>query len=492
MKVLMDPVYTGRAHTCSTSYVFWEIIEETIQARDDVFFYLMYPRSSEDSPEEMAFLQRHSNRVTLLPYDYAVTDRLGEAFKLNDSLLEYISPGPSKFWDWDVLLTSRISMIPFMRNCSGRVTASYKSGTVRQIIGIECMPIFSFRDTVPWTIHGLNDMPSLAAYMAADKIVVADLWTKREVQQLARHWLSPSVARDLPSKIVESIPVPLQRLHRDCPKDPFSSDPETPFNVVFTGRMTGTRNFKEVADVFRNHYSFPIGTEAFLKFIVSTNSQASGAAKTGEIDFMDIQKNNREQFHALLKTKAHVVVNLSTVEDFSLSTYEPLLFGVPVIVPDRPWTSFLGPTYPFRVKGAAEAYAMVKLFAEDYDEQMARFWTWEETHWDLLVQSERNVSTAHQVRIALAQHEEWLHKDLTERDAGGMYKGLVQELLDTGDEIVRPLEFANEKGQLTTTAKSWKGIPMSLRPNQHLLKVYANMMGFADTNEPGVMRRKQQ
>ncbi|QXN72755.1 glycosyltransferase [Rhodobacter phage RcZahn] len=480
MKVLIDPVYTAKVNQCSTSYLTWEIIEEMVSARSDVFFYLLVPPDMDEA--EQAFVSRHADRVRTFPYPYVKTDRVSELFKLDANLVQYLSPGDSPVWDYDVLLTSRIQQLPYMRNVANR-RANFSHGTHRLFLGLEEMPMFSFRDTVPW--HDEMDLVSLAAYESAGGIIVNNLWTKTMVTQVARQWLAPSRVMQLTKQMHEAVPVKLQRLKVPAEPKPIGDT----FNVVFAGRMTGTRNFKEVADVFRKHYSYPIGTEKALRFIVTTNSQSQGASNAGEIDFMEIQKNNREQFHALLQTTAHVVVNLSTVEDFSLSTYEPLLFGVPVIVPNKPWTSFLGDDYPFRTHGVTEAYAMVKQFADDYAGQMAKFRKWEATTWKRLVEGPKNVPTVEMVRRLMEDHEQALHSDLKGRDAGAMYMALVQELLDTGEEFVKPLEYAKGKGLLTTTAKSWTGIPISLRPSQYLLKVYANLMGLQDTNDPGVMRR---
>lgn len=478
---MIDPVYTARADQCSTSFLVWEIIEHMIQDRDDVFFYLMYPESSQGNPLEMDFLNRHPDRVTLIPYPYVKTDRVSEMFKLDNNMVKYLAPGESPVWDYDVVLTSRIPQLPFMRYVANRTT-NFSKGTHRLFLGLEEMPMFSFRDTVPW--HDHMDFTSLNAYDSSGGIVINNLWTKKLVNQVARGLLAPSKVISITNNMHEALPVRLKRIDTKQVTHPTDT-----LNVIFAGRMTGTRNFKEVADVFRKHYSYPIGTSKDLKFIVTTNSQSQGASDAGETDFMDIQKNTRVQFHALLQSTAHVVVNLSTVEDFSMSTYEPLTFGIPVIVPNKPWTSFLGEDYPFRTHSTTDAYAMVKEFAEDYEGQMVKFRKWEETTWKELVEGPRNVPTAELTRDLIYAHEKRLHADLNGRDAGAMYKGLIQELIDKGDEIIRPLDYAQEKGQLTTTAKSWTGIPITLRPSQYLLKVYANLMGFQDTNEAGVLKR---
>lgn len=483
MKILIDGVYTGRVHKCSTSYVMWEIITGLIDWRDDIFFYLLAPPLDKTNPEETAFLSRHQDRVTVLPYKYLQTDRVEEAFKINDELLHLISPGDTPVWDYDVVLTSRIPQIPMMRNASGR-EANFDKGTHRLFVGIECMPFFSFRDTVPWTSGGRMDLHSLASYEAAGAILIADLWSKAEILKIAKQWLTPSRAVNIGKNISEVLPTKLQRLQ----VGKYQKAADT-LNVMFAGRMTGTRNFKEVADLFRKHASFPLDKARKVNFTVSTNSMSVGTVETGELDFIDIQFNNRDAFYKALREQAHLVVNLSTVEDFSLSTYEPLWMGVPTIVPRHEWTNFLGADYPFRAGNFTEAYALVKDFANDYAGQYAKFVKWEATTWKALVEGPRNVSTIEGVKTLLEAHEKKLHATLGGGSAGGVYKEILRRADTIPDKRMEMLQFAYKQNYFLTNAKQWHGIPIGLRPCEYLLKVYANLAGWRDTNDAGIMER---
>jgi hypothetical protein len=486
VKILIDPVYTGKAHKCSTSYLVWEIMEGLSKWRDDVFFYLMYPEASEANEEEMAFLKRMPDRVKLLPYPYIQADRVEEMFKLHEKLIHYLAPGDSPVWDYDIVISSRTPQLPFMRNVAGREVANYPKGSQRLFLALEEMPIFSFRDTVSWAGGGHMDLQSLAAYQSAGAVVINNLWTKAEVLKVGRQWLSPSKIMDLTKTMHEAVPVKLTRLEVKTPKKAGDT-----LNVVFAGRMTGTRNFKEVAELFRKHFSYPLGKgDRKVRFIVTTNSMSTGSTNVGEIDFMEIQHNNREQFHKLLREEAHVVVNLSTVEDFSLSTYEPLLFGVPVIVPSEPWADFLGKDYPFRVGNFTEAYAAVKAFATGYNTRITEFQKWERTTWKDMVEGPRNQPTVNTIKRLVAEHEAMLHQRLEKSEGGASYKEMCKgiaalPLADSG--LIDPLEYAHSQGYFLTNAKQWKGIPVGKRPCAHLLKVYLNMAGYRDTNSPGMM-----
>src|SRR5215203_4465701 len=104
----------------------------------------MYPTNSEKSEEEMKFLRRMPDRVKLFPYPYLQGDRLEEMFKLHDDFIHLLAPGDTPIWDWDVCISSRIMQLPMMRNVSCR-EANYPHGTHRLFVGLEEMPIFSFR-----------------------------------------------------------------------------------------------------------------------------------------------------------------------------------------------------------------------------------------------------------------------------------------------------------------------------------------------------------
>jgi hypothetical protein len=51
MKILIDPVYTGRPSTCSTSYLAWEIIDRLCARHDDAIQQLGWDRFDVTDPE---------------------------------------------------------------------------------------------------------------------------------------------------------------------------------------------------------------------------------------------------------------------------------------------------------------------------------------------------------------------------------------------------------------------------------------------------------
>lgn len=480
-KLLIDPVYTGRPSTCSTSYLAWEIIRDLAAWRADAFFYLLCPQDKLADETQRAFLEQFPERVKLVPIEAITMDRMQELQRFTSDLTGVLHPGNLVAWDADIIITSRIPQMVNFRTNLGRPNA-FGRGTYQAIYGLEEMPIYSFRDTVPWGNTGEMDLHSLAAYQMADGVIINNLWTKTKVTQVARQWLSPSRVRELDGKMYEAVPVTLERLKL---KTKLWQPGET-FNVAFVGRVTGTRNFQEVAELFRKQFSFGLGKE-HVKFIVSTQSQSFGSINVGEIDFVDVEHNGREAFHQMLKERAHVVVNLSTVEDFSLSTYEPLAYGVPVIVPDREWTGFLGKDYPFRAADFTEAYALVREIIHDYATMYDKFRAWEQTTWAELVAGPRNVKTADILKGLIEQHEAKLMSMLDTREVGARYREIVAKVVAEGRDKVDMRKLIEDEGLLPMDHKGL--VPLNKRPSYYLLKVLMNRAGYRDTVETGVVEK---
>jgi hypothetical protein len=484
-KLFLDPVYTGRPSTCSTSYLAWEIIKHLSAKYDDAFFYLLVPGKLFDpttrNEDDWAFVTQMSDRVRLLPYPYQPQDRIAEMNKCDELLAKYLGPAGYDCWDWDVLLTSRVPQLPFMRNVSGR-ELNYPHGTPRLFLGMDEMPMFSFRDTIAWASNGNMDLASLAAYQSAGGVLMNNLWSKTAIEQVARQWLAPSKVRQLMPSIHECVPVKLERL--GLKPRPMGKE----LRVAFCGRMTGTRNFKEVAELFRKQFSFPLGKNGVeVKFVISTNSLSSGSTKHGDISFVEVQHNDRTKFHPLLDD-VHVVVNLSTVEDFSLSTYEPLLHGAPVIVFNKPWTGFLGADYPFRVDNFTQAYAMITAFAKDYVGEYLRFGAWEENTWKGVVEGPQNRTTVEAVDSLVTEHQAYLFDRIAKTEGGAVYREIVEVCNKSDGNVVDALSVARSMDRFVDKGDSY-AIPVGKRPNLYLLKPYMNMAGWRDTNQPGVFRR---
>jgi hypothetical protein len=480
VKVLFDPVYTARPSVCSTSYLCWQIIEHLLP-HEDMFFVVLVPETALANEDEAKFLNRYPDRVKLVPYDPITTDRMKEHWTFRTAFADFVQPAHKDLWDVDAIVSSRMNQL-LMWRMNGTRRMTFGKGSLRAVIGLEEMPQFSFSDTVSWGPGGNMDLLSLANYASADAVVISSLWARKEVLRVAREYLAPSKARKLEQDIYEALPIRVQEFDLwDLDKVEAKKDP---FNVAFCGRITGTRNFKDVAELFRKQFSFPLG-KGNMKFVVSTNSSSSGSSNYGDVSIIDFEYNDREKFHAFLKDRAHVAVNLSTVEDFSLSTYEPLLMGVPTIVANRPWADFLGPTYPFRVKNEVEAYAWLNEAATHYGEFYKRFREWHDGFWKSWVKSDQNVTTAEVVEDLLLGHQTQLTAFLVDREMGQTWRELIAKQKGKTLDLGKMLEAAD----MMPPWGAPKGAVVTKTPTFQLVKQLAFLAGWKDTLEPGVVVR---
>lgn len=487
-KIIFDPVYTGLPSTCSTSYLVWELIEELSKWRDDYYFYLFYPHEVMDDEYEMEFLRRHTDRVTILPVEAVISDRKRSFWSLASDVYELIAPGLHPGWDAEFVVTSRIPQIPAFKHVSGKA-GGWSQNLPRHVFGLEEMPMLSFRETT--TAHPEQfDLITYTAYRLSDGVIFNNSWTKKLLMKEGRKHLSPGHLKEMGNKIVEAVPIPLTPLNLRS-----THQLEGDFHVVFTGRMTATRRFKDVLRVFTNTFAYDVGgKKKHVRYTISTNSRSAGSSSaldgtTGE--FVDLQMNNRASFHKLLHEKAHVVVNLSVVEDFSLSTYEPLLFGIPVIVADKPWSEFLGKDYPFRAASNTEAYALVKEFIHNYEAMYEKFRAWEATTWREVIASALNTTTATHLKEMLVRAEkeidDWFLEPSTgtRELRGGSYKEEADELVKDRPEFIDLTAHFSE----LYDERNLRRVAVGKRPTFLMLKRLVMLRGYRDTQQLGVLQR---
>lgn len=474
MKLLLDCVYTQRPRVCSTSYLMWELVEELSKERDDLFFYVLYP-PDRMADEDWQFVKRFEDRVTLLPLRQSTSDRLSELTMLRNQLRFYLNPWNLYCWDADVIVSSRIPMLKYFQVHSAR-EGSKAQKTLRMFVGLEEMPFLPFRDTVPWGSVMYPD--TLVSYGLMDAVLVNHQWMVKELKPYLREVFSPAWQKRILERIHEVVPVKLERLTLE--RKYAGGD----FNVTFVGRITSTRNFMGAVEVFRKQFSYPIGpNKQAMKYLVSTNSETANG-DFGETDFIDMQMNDRPKFYEFLK-HAHVAVNLSTVEDFSLTTYETLKAGVPTIVGTYPWNDFLGPSYPFRVKTLTEAYALLNAFTTDYAGMYAKFKHWEETWWRAYVESSLNETTSERLLAEIELFEAKREKNLGE---GGYFQEMLAQVPVEGDTIDLN-KYLKENGKMFAQVEEHFSLTLGKYPNTLMLKLQAQRKGWKDTNRVGCMKK---
>lgn len=475
---MLDCVYTNKPSVCSTSYLVWELIEKMMAWRDDVFFYVLYPPNKCDEADK-EFLGRYPDRVTLLPLEQNTTDRFSEMLMLRNAMRNYLSPWSVDCWDFDVIISSRIPVLSHLMPHYARKMGS-KMPSLRLTVGIDEMPILPFRDTVPWSDYLYPT--TLTSYAMADATLINNQWTKTSLKPVLREMLSPAFQKRVLDRIHEVVPVKLSRFNL---KNEDAQYMEGDFNVTFVGRATSTRNFKQVADLFRKQFSYPIGkNKASMKFMISTNSRSLGSSDFGEVDFIDLQHNDRAEFHEFLK-EAHIAINLTKTEDFSLSTYETLMAGVPVLVLNEPWNAFLGPDYPFRANSQIEAYAMLTRIVSDYKAEYAKFVEWEATYWAAYIASDKNVTTSERLIEILEDFD--ARRIAYVEGKGGSYVEIVEAFNDA--PTIDLSKHLLDSGGIWETKSECNFPTVSRAPGTLMLKLVAQNLGYKDTNKLGIFTK---
>lgn len=460
-------------------YLCMELIESLMKWREDVFFYLTYSKAMCE-PEDLEFLNQYPERVQLIDVPCDIYDRLSELYMLRPELRSALNPWHKNAWDTDVVVSSRMPVLKHMPVHSAR-PLSEKMPWQRFYVGIEEMPILPFRDTVPW--HDYLWPDTLATYGLADATLINNQWTKQALRPVLKEMLSIAWQKRILDKLHEVVPVKLTRLNMRS-----GAQPKEDFNVGFVGRMTSAYNFKDTADLFAKQFSYPIGpNKSMMRFTVSTNSASSGAGDTGDISFIDIQQNDREQFWKYLEEQS-VVVSMVDTADFSLSTWETLKSGCPMILYDRGWTKFLGASYPFIVKNETEAYALLNKFAADYPGMYQKFRDWEASYWaEYIADPAKNITTAEKL-VELLEGFEKRRDELTAHQ-GMTYEDRLQSIAADGRTRLDLNEVINE-----TMFKMGEDLDGETRvlgrtPSTIMLHIVAARMGWVDTNETGVMVR---
>lgn len=481
MKILFDPVYTAPPSKCSTSYLVWSLIEDLSAQRKDLFFYVLYPSKYKDDPVEQAFLSRLPDRVRLLPMAQTPGCRLSELFTVSTELRHYLSPWSAETWDADVVVSSRIPMLSAMRVHCSRATStlaemSYYS---RMIVGLEEMPILSHRSTVPWS--KLMYPNQLMAYALADAVLVAHQWMRRGLKSDMRNALSPAFQKQVLDKLYECLPERLERLSLKA--SPYQ---EGPFRVATVGRAGPSSDFPLSAELMAKHFSYPLGkNKQQMEFVVTTNSGAVSGIKISELEFADIQYNSREKFFDLLGT-LDLALTMTPAEDFSMTVYETLKHGVPLILKTAEWNEFLGPDYPFRVSTMVEAYAMINYVAGNYAEAYAKFVAWEGSHWRKFVEGPSNLSASDALLALVHKYWQKIIEDI--KGCGGVYRDRLAALPESSG----PLDLVPvvENPLITLEGEDPSQLMLISRyPNPLVLKRTAASLGYLDTNTCGVMTK---
>lgn len=371
MKILLDPVYSTYPSKCSSAAKCASLIErlQTVEKREDALFYWLYPQWLETDElweREKAWLSQYPNvQLIALPYN---KDRMREYTKFTTEL-DSVYAFNGDWWDFDVVFTSRTSIIPLMRAVMASPRSKKHARHLKTVVNFEEMIMMSFRPTVPLADVEVQEALTCLGYLSADLVMLMTEAEKAQVMQVVRKYMSPAMTRKIGNKIALASQVMFTTEEMQLKKDECKfRKGERPFVLSFTGRLETASNLYTMYDVMDKQF---IWRGMDMKMLITTVTPANMLAPP---KFVEIRRPNRQQFWTAIRTEMDLVLALHLNIEWSLSVFEPMLLGTPVLLHDQRWAhDILGDDYPFYVKGMKDVYAWVREFYLHYDKWYAVF-----------------------------------------------------------------------------------------------------------------------
>jgi hypothetical protein len=442
MKILVDPIHTNDPHFCVMNYKMQAMMRHILERRDDIFFYYLIPSKGFDGSEwdvDYTKLLDHPNVKYLeLP---TCGDRMKEYLQLSPELREYLSiQGPC--WDFDILVTARVPMVPIMRQWMNKISSLTKKA--RRVITVDDMPMLSFKLCVGQIHEDVQDRQTLSGYLAADGNYFISFWEKDASVALAKQHFSPAKVRELANKSYDCSPILVHDLGIKKKKDIetlYRGD--RPFTVGYTQRWEKVhRKTEDIVEIMRKHWVYR-GQKTKMRFVVTSNSK-----QFGNFNFLEVYRAPREEFWRMMREEVDVILILTIDDDYSMSLIEPLTLGTPAIVKAAKYVKpTLGDDYPFIVTTDTEAYAMVKAFYDDYAGMYQKFVQWQRTTFTRLM-NDRNLLYWPDMVLREIQETMGIHSEFGKNQKDNpITEALVQDL-PVDISIPTELQRAHKDGRI--------------------------------------------
>jgi hypothetical protein len=444
MRILLDPIYSGHLSRCSTSFKMRSLIEYGLSmGRQDWFYYWMIPPMSTLTEDEKDWLPKHP-QIRYIEFPY-LEDRMREYLRY-PAELDMIEAFNGDYWDFDVLVTARTSQIANSRAVMSSPRQKTLGRLLKKIVLIEEMMVLDTRATVAKSDVVAQEFMTIGGYLNSDLALICTDAERIEIHKAARKYLAPSVVRDMDSRIVQALPITLSKPARKADEFAYYKG-DRPMCISFTGRMEKvSSNLESVFDVMTKQ--FIMGGSAGMKLLITTVSKAAPLAPP---DFVEMRRPNRDDFWKACREEMDLMLILHVGAETSLSLLEPMLLGVPPVIIDATWSRNLwGPDYPFYVSNTTEAYAVCKMFRDDYPGMYARFWTYmEDVFIPRLTTGDLSKTYYPLIYDLIAKHEEYLEGDglrrlLATRNDGPNFGPFAEEA------VLRPeltmFDFVRELG----------------------------------------------
>lgn len=453
MKLLFDPIYTTSIDRCASAIKFYRLAVELLKDSTNIIYWCIPPTLSE---EELGWLPSNAN-IVYIPTTLE-SDRYKEYRRIPKEL-ELVYNYLGDFWDWDIAITNRTSMVPTISAMANR--HHIKDRDVKPIILIEDFPLMQFKysNAIPSTSH--QDKYTLLGYQTAAETAISAYWEKEIILEESKKYVSFYEVRQIREKITECHPFPLAERLSLKNKEFVSHQNGSPFTIVFAGRMIIGHHFDKIFNVMGTNWILK-SHEREINPVVCT--QSKGIGKIEVPDYVKVNYFSRDAFWDFLKNKASVGVFFSEEEDYSMSLIEPLIFGVPYAVFRAPWSEVsLGKDYPFFFTNENQAYAIVKAFYDDYPSQYLKFATWQQKIFKPVLIERDKITIITIVKKHIEQYKKVLGKTTPHEDKEALVNLLFNELTSIPQTLYELISKVGEKIEVRNIKDKLKNNEMHIK-----------------------------
>ncbi len=398
MKVFFDcNMTTLRPRGCSTVRGMLVMAKAVLDASEDNFCYFTIP---DNLPEEYMVDYPDHPRMKYIPIEIRFSDRIYDYRNIPPKLAAALR-FETGIWDIDALVTFRAPLVPHMQVLMSSPRANYAKRPAFQIYIWEAMMMSSIKATVPTPNPQTQDLQLALSYLIAEATYIGAYHLKKKFMRVVKAHLSFNSLKELDRKLHEKTGIYISAYDSKL-KDEFKYDGSKPMTVAYVGRLEkSSGRLEDINTILRTQY---ITNSEKVRPITCTVSEGS---RLLDEDAIDVMHPDRDEFWRVCREEMDLAVSLVREQEAGGAILEPLLFGVPFLIPKVAWAiGAVGEDYPFYASTVSEQVALISRFADNYDREYAKFakW-WEETFIPMWTEREVNGRPSHLVESLTAFKE---------------------------------------------------------------------------------------
>lgn len=366
MKLLADPVWTLRKISgCSCYYKYKSVVLELLKQFPDLIVYFIVPDPNANGNWELDDLIQHE-RVINIPVSQS-NIRWNEYYREPDGFIDKFGFA-GKYGDWDILMTSRVPMVSYMK-MAGTFTARSPE---KHVIILDDLPIMDFKEAIGMFNKTLQERMQVQGYLNSNVSFVFAGFERDNIIRKAADYISSAEVR----RLIETMKTGYFVLPKE---DKLVVKRKDEFKLVYIQRMDKTERRPEDAfKAMKNFYVMNNKPGMKVTCDIYTNSISAGP-KSEEFTFINFFRLQREEYHQKLR-EANLFVSFSIDEGFPLAVYEAIVNGSIGIIYKAAWSiDMLGKDYPFFFRTDAEALLLIKECAKNWKKEYKKFNEWRKT-----------------------------------------------------------------------------------------------------------------